>query len=225
MLFFKRLEIVIKRLYAEKKQETDSDSLALLNDKLDLLLEISEFIKSGKWLNRQSATDRLLYCLKHSVSESAEHFGCSTFSINSSMTNYSRKIEALLGDNILELIAEGRLSEAKLQFYWGTGQVSTNKLFFADFIDMLPSAKYEGDVDILDCGVELKFLKVCSIAYIKSLFAKIDKEKLAYLRYVLEKDSADTVQERMALFNFLNDDEISITDLKKELLSIKAEKG
>lgn len=223
MLFFKRLENAMRSIYAERKQETDEDNIALLDEKLELMKEISEYIKKGTWLGKKSAVERLQYCLKHTVPESAAHFGCTTECINSSMVNYSRKIEKIIGNNIIEMINKGQIEEARLQFYLGADEISFKRLFLDDVLDFMPSAKYS-DIDIMTCGGELKFLRACSTSYIKALLTKVDGDKLAYLRYIIETDDSDTTQERLAIFNYLNDSEINITELKKELLDIQKDK-
>lgn len=224
LLFFKRLEKETQRVFRECKREVVGEHKDLLSSELQLLMEIADYVKNGAWLSPK-AMERLCYCLKHSVSDCAAHFDCDKQSIYSSMNKYSRKIEQLLGDNIIDLIVSGKVEEARLQFDMATNALSFDKLFLEGFVNKLPNSRYSGDCLLSDCVQELTFLKAFSLANQYKMFKGLNKDKLAHIRYVLEVNDSDTVNERQILWEYLSNSSVGTADTVVKLKEIAKNNG
>ena len=218
MLIFKQLEHAIKSVTREKKQTNDTKKLALIDEKLNALFEISEYIKAGEWLGKTSAIDRMRYSLKHTIAETAEKFECSKDSVSSSLTKYSRKLEGLIGSNTISMIVEGKVREGLVQFYLKSGAFSVEQIIASDVHSYLPDQAELEDCSIAECLNELKVLRICSSAYIKNLFKRVSLEKVAFLLYILNSEDSKYADIRREMYMFLTSKEGDIDAFKRFLV-------
>lgn len=219
MLIFKELETAIRSVKAEMKQESEPKALALLKREYDALCEIRDFVKNGKWL-QENAKERLLYCLKNNISMAATKYNCTTASISSSMTKYSRKFEKLIGINTISLICSGEVEKGLMQFYFGTGEMGLGKLLVRDFTEIMPKGK-KSEIEACECLNEIKLLRIYSKIYCDNAMLNINKDKLALIRYIMESNDPAYVSERAAIFDFLTNSSADMNKLKKELEALR----
>lgn len=216
MLIFKKVETAIKQVYAQKSQETEAAGLAVLEKELSLLKEISEYIKEGSWLSRKPALERLLVILKKGPEAAMKQYDCTRESINSTLTGYSRRLEKLIGVDTIDLILHGEVEKARMQFYTGTNQVALEKLIAEEVMESFPESAFN-DTNLSSCMTEFKMLKVVSKAYLTSLYKKVDVNKLAYIRYIMESMDSDFAQDKIEIYKFLTGESNDVAALEAYL--------
>ena len=217
---FKKIEAAIKQVAYAKTQTDNEEELALLDEEMAALKEISNFIKEGKWLKKSTAVDRLLYTLRHGVPKAAEYFGCTKENLRSTLTNYSKKLEGIIGSDTIDIILNGNPQGGLMQFYFGSNIFSVDKILMNAASEYMPAPKYNPDFRVSDCINEIKLLRICSDAYMKSVLERINMDKLSYILYVLTENNSDEDISvlRQELYKYLVSKEGNIDALKRVIL-------
>lgn len=218
---FKQMENLKVKLLREAQQVATLEEHSELQAKLDLLQTISEYCLKGEWLNRSSAAERFTYYMTHTPEECAEKFDCDISSVYSSMTNYSRRFENLVGSDIVKKIEMGKVAEAKMQFLIGINNISVSALLFDEAVKALPEADSETEYTLTDCANELKFLRICSFAYFQSIKDKVDMNKVAYIRAVLDGKVKGQAESRAVLYKFLGETKSDLQSTMEKLKNIQ----
>ena len=224
MLIFKELESAIKSVKRELHNikvaaGTDSNSEKLeflLQKKLDALLELLDYVKSGDWASTKKAKERMLYTMQNGNEAAAEKFETTLASVKVSMSQYSTTIRNIIGGDTIQLILDGKVDEGLTQFRCRTGNLTLDTLMLHR-----PMTVFTKDYDITkeiklsDCKYEMEVIhKYLDSTYQKDI-AQCDKNKLGYLKHLMSTDIGHA-DERALLVKYLLGD-MSITDVLSNL--------
>ncbi len=223
---FKKLEdaykaIVIELKKEEKKKEfKDSNRINLLQKQRDLIQEILDYINTFKWLKHEETIERIKFFLKskYSYQEFCNHFKITYEAAKVCISYANQKAIEKVGRNTIDLILEGRVEEARATFYFRTGQLKLRNYVIDSALSEIPNPQHM-TVDIEDCKKELSFLRLYSQALIDSRVELLDKEKLAYIRYILEGDNPKLSEQRLLLMKLLSC-QIKVEDFINEVKEI-----
>ncbi len=175
----------------------ESDSRRnLLENKLELLNEISKYIKSFAWLKRKTTIDRVRFFINSGYDYTllCQEFNISETTARNSVNWSYRKLRAAIGENTLSLVKQDRIQDAKTAFYVSIGKIKLSDFLMKDLLDILPDGKFHAGISLEDCRNELLFLQSFSTQRLEKIYGYSDDEKLEYLLHILSGSSkkADT---------------------------------
>ena len=207
------LERELRSLRSEGK--TDDSYFEDLNEKFRLLRETLTFIYRGSWLKKESARTRLRTIMDarfdyarvadELVTTRSERGARKVNALRSFMTYISKGVESLLGSDFLDLVKQGRLSDAYMRLNLVRGRVSLDTVLLKGASELLPKDGVANTYRVLDCKAELEMLRNLSVYYFQHyILPTIDANKLAFLRSLLDNDDPVFMDERVAVFKFLS---------------------
>lgn len=115
-----------------------------------------------------------------------------------SISYANQKLIDKVGRNTIELILEGRIEEARATFYFRTGQLKLRNFILDSALAEVPDAEYM-TINIDECEKELLFLRYYSQTLLEARAEDLDKDKLAYLRYIIEGDNPKLSETRLII--------------------------
>lgn len=207
---FKKIEDTYKAVYIELKREEkktdykDKVKIEQLKKQKDLIQEVINYVNSFVWLKHEGTIERVKFFLKSkfNLQEFCNHFGITYEAGKVCISYVNKKCLEKIGRNTLDLILEGKLDAARAEFYFRTGQLKIRNFIVDAALVDIPEPSYIG-VDLKECERELRYFRVYSQAVLTAELEKLDKDKLAYIRYILEGDNPKLVEERLHLMALL----------------------
>lgn len=199
-----------------------SDREALLIETKELLDELMDYLKSYDWLHKSTSKEKMKVYLESGFDYDVL---CDTFDLsydNAKMTvswangQFKKKI----GENTIKLIREGFIDEARSAFYMNSGKINVSMLITSDGLECLPKSKFN-IYSLKDCETELKILKLISKTTLQRYMDMMDKEKMAYLLWLLEGQSKKSDLFRPYLLALLNNNLTAeeLVELENEIKS------
>lgn len=221
----KQYSSTVTSLHKLKERDKGGEKELLLLDKKELLEELLDYMKSYKWLYKnnskskvqtyiESGFDYEVLCEKCSIS-----YSNAVSSIKWASSQFKKKI----GENTLKLIRAELIDEARTTFYVKSGKMSRDSLIIKDGLEILPKAKFD-IFSLADCEKELKILRLISKTMLSQYEKIMDKDKMAYLLWLLEGDSKKCDLFRPYLVLLLNN-ELSAGELIEMEPEIKAQQS
>jgi hypothetical protein len=222
-LIFKELENELKHVNSELKSNFDNtfydaEEKEILEFKKEVLEELNSFMLSFNWLTHKKSKDKIAAFLrsKYNYERVREDFGIRTIqSLQVSVSRASKLLANKIGKP-LDLIKQGKTEEALSCFRGicteadaGLAEesrpvVETSPLMVSSHLDNLPYKKNTSLFSIADCKRELKFMRIYSLSMFRLYFDTLDKDKLAFLRYVAESEDSRFDYEREQMLNLIN---------------------
>ncbi len=223
---FKKVEDAYKAVAIElkneekKKEYKDVVKIEELHRQRDLIQEVLNYINSFSWLKHEETIKRIKFFLKnkYNYQEFCNQFEITYEAAKVCVSYANQKCIEKIGRNTIDLIIEGRLDEAKAEFYFRTGQLKIRNYIIDSALTEVPEPEYI-TLDIEDCKKELSFLRLYSQSLLDSRVELLDKEKLAYIRYILEGDNPKLSEQRLLLMKMLSC-QIKVEDFIKEVKEI-----
>lgn len=220
---FRKLENAYKAVYIElkneekKKEHKDVLRVGELQKQKGLLQDILNYVNSFCWLKHEETIERIKFFLKnkYSYSEFCNYFGVTYEAAKVCISYANQKCVEKIGKNTIDLILEGKIDEARATFLFRSGQLKLRNFIIDAALIGIPEAAYM-TVDIEDCERELSFLRLYSQAILEARVELLDKEKMAYIRYILEGDNPKLAEERLHLLNLLQG-RITVKEYIKEV--------
>ena len=170
--------------------EVGSDRETILLDAKDLLEEIIAYLKSYKWLYKKGSKEKIQVYLEsgYDYEVLCEKCNITYDNAKSSVAWAGSQFKKKIGENTIKLIKEGYIDEARSAFYAKSGQVTVESYITPSGLEILPSPKF--DIYSLEsCKTELQILRLISKATFKKYEDLMDKDKMAYLLWLLEGSS------------------------------------
>lgn len=194
--------------------EKDSDAEAYLVEKQELLEEIIQYRDSYDWLYKNTSKDRMRVYLENGCDYNAvcENFDIDYDNATSAVNWGTSQFEKKIGKHTIEYIKKGYIDEARAAFYTGAGKLSLRKIITQEFQKYLPEPKYTS-FSLQDCKTELKILKHVSTYYLLDLVRHMNKEKMAYLLYLIEGSSKKADIYKLQILCFMQDMNFSVDEL------------
>ncbi|MGE7751585.1 hypothetical protein [Lysinibacillus fusiformis] len=205
-LIFRKLIEAKEQIEASlRRKELSSEDFSLETKQLCALREIFHYVKNERWISQERSKRKALVFLKNHCSYEKTRDELNATSKNSlevSLSYISKKLESRIGKNTIELIMEGRLDEARIQFETGTGKLNPRDYLIEGFFNLLPPPVHS-HTSLSTCEKELKFLLVFTINHLMELAVKYNQENLSYLMYVLTSMDRAIAEERRVLYQLL----------------------
>lgn len=194
--------------------EKDSDAEADLVEKQELLEEIMKYRDSYDWLYKNTSKDRMRVYLENGCDYNAvcENFNIDYENATSAVNWGTSQFEKKIGKHTIEYIKKGYTEEARAAFYTGSGKMSLEKIITKDFQKYLPEPKYTS-FSLKECEFELKVLKHISNYYLLDLARHMNKEKMAYLLYLIKGTSKKADIYKLQLLCYMQDMNSSVEEL------------
>lgn len=213
MHIFKKMQNAKKELLKNIEiYKSDEKFVQLENAKLEALEIIIEYTKSCSWLKRSNSVNRMkaLFEFNFNTSKVADYLGVNQGSIKASLTYLSNTLAEAIGTNTIDLIMEGHVDVAMLQFRTSTGCMNLEDTIPKQILDIIPTGDSHGQL-INECKTELVFLKALSYVGLNRKISTLDKDKLALILDIMLKGDTNYAKERLLIYKYLND-EIKDTD-------------
>ncbi|MBR3792010.1 MAG: hypothetical protein IKK18_04840 [Clostridia bacterium] len=187
------------------EQGSDRENTLLLAKQL--LEEIIDYLKSYKWLYKQSSKEKIKVWIEsgYDYDVLCEQFNISYEGARWSVSWANSQFKKKIGENTIKLIKEGLIEEARAAFYVGTGKLSVDMFVGSDCLDSLPDAKYN-IYSLAECENELKILCLFSKARLQKYLEVMDEEKMAYVLWLLTGKSKKSDVFRPYLISMLSDE-------------------
>ena len=208
---FRKLENAYKAVYIElkneekKKEHKDVLRVGELQKQKGLLQDILNYVNSFCWLKHKETIERIKFFLKnkYSYSEFCNYFGVTYEAAKVCISYANQKCVEKIGKNTIDLILEGKIDEARATFYFRTGQLKLRNYVLDSALAEVPDAEYM-TINIDECEKELLFLRYYSQALLEARSEDLDKDKLAYLRYIIEGDNPKLSEMRLKILDTIN---------------------
>lgn len=205
LIFRKFMEAKERVETSLRRKESSNDDISLETKQLCALREIFHYVKNERWISQERSKRKALVFLKNHCSYEKTRDELNASSKNSlevSLSYLSKKLEAKIGKNTIELIMEGRLDEARIQFETGTGKLNPRGYLIEGFTNLLPPPVHSHST-LLTCEREIKLLLAFTLNHLTGLAAKYNQENLSYLMYVLTSTDRGLANDRRVLYQLL----------------------
>lgn len=199
MCYFKLLENKLKQYFAEYKQATVSEEQHILQAKIKLLKEILAYIKQGSWGRTQDSVDRVMLTLREGPAVAAKKYETSLNCIYVGLSKASKKVERLIGADVLAYLDKGEVEVARFLFYKNTKQLQD--ILVKPVLDKLPT-ETENKYELKECAEELKHLKVYTTTFIERILSKCDTDKLAYIGKLLRTQDKTCIRAQHEVYKY-----------------------
>lgn len=215
MLYFKRL-LEVEDLFVNKTNSIGlSDSeISVLERQKEIIAEINKYIFSFEWLSYRKAKDFMKEVVNYNFDylKICEVTGRPYQSVRATVSMRASEAEEKVGYNTLNLLTQGKCTEAYFEFLIASGQFSMRNYAIGGIMDMLPEPNIDASVKFSDCEQELKFLKAVSKLNFADKISSLNKDNLSFLLAVLEGKGSYLSIPRSAILRYLLGD-ISYQDL------------
>jgi hypothetical protein len=190
-----------------KEYYGEDDSLE--KKKLSALKEIFDYIKNDEtWAGQEKSRKKAIIFMKNrcNYGKTKDELGAkSKNSVEASMSYLSKKIENKVGASTIELILEGKVDEAMIQFRAGTGKLNPSDYIIDGLFELLPiEGKPHSTLE--NCAKEIKFLLTFTKSFLAKICSSYNKDNLSYLMYILTSTDRVVADERKILYQLLNGD-------------------
>jgi hypothetical protein len=207
-LFFRKYVEVRERVEAsQRSKEFYGEDDSLEKKQLSALKEIFDFIKNDEsWAGQERSRRKAIVFIKNLCSyekTKAELGAKSKNSVEASMSYLSKKLEKKVGASTIDLILEGKVDEAMIQFRAGTGKLNPADYIIEGLVDLLPKS-YNTHCKLDECRKEIKLLLTFTKSHLAKLFISYNSDNLSYLMYVLTSTDKVVADERKLLYQLLN---------------------
>lgn len=193
--------------------------------KYKALKEILNFVLDMKYIEPK-LRDKVLFYLgtegkeNTRINKTASQFKCTSRSVQILLEMTSSKAYEAIGKNTINLIMDGDIDTAVLNFkYNSTSKIDTSKLFIKGVERILPPADKGENINVNDCLKELIFLGMISTEKIKQELETLDKSKLSFILYLLNNNDNEYLDEKKMIIDYLTGC-TSIKDVVKQLTKV-----
>lgn len=197
----------IEALLRSKEYYGEDNSLE--KKQLSALKEIFDYIKNDEtWAGQERSRQKAIIFIKNhcNYAKTKDELGAkSKNSVEASMSYLSKKLERKVGASTIELILEGKVDEAMIQFRAGTGKLNPADYLLDGLFDLLPKAD-KPHANLEECEKEIKFLLTFTKSYLARVSSLYNKENLSYLLYVMTSTDRVVADERKILYQLLKGD-------------------
>lgn len=190
----------------------------LWHRKFSLLNEILEYVVSLRWVVRSESKNRMRMLIErnYDYETTAKIFNVSIHSVRAMASYTLGNLEKKIGKDTIEILMKGEVDKAELQFRIGTGSFVVNEIFVKGVFRLIPEGRQQGNMNLLECLEELKYLKSLTILEVRKKLSALKTEKLEHIIGILESSDSRYVYEKAIICRYFN---ANMNDLRlKELL-------
>ena len=182
----------------EQAQKKDSSEYAALSRKMAVLSEIQEYLFHGDW-TRESSREKYIALVrsKWDYKLIAERYQTTRESLDVFASRQDKRLQCTIG-GALDLIEIGYIEEGLARFYADSGTLSKQGFTYS-MRDLLPPAEKKDSFTVSDCYDEMKILRSIRRSNINEWLNHADRDKLAYLMFLLETDDPAYRQQKREL--------------------------
>ena len=179
----------LKKRYKYSK-ENGLEDLEEIKQRLKIMLDISKYLDSCDWLKKEEAKVKLtkIRASKYNYKAIREELSLTDDAVKSFMRYCISKAKESIGESTVHLIREGNYKIGAVQFYTLSGTYKLEDLVMKEVYEGLPKSKFD-PFTLIDCLDEIKFIKDYSKEEYTNRLSKLDKGKLEFIRYIIEKDT------------------------------------
>ncbi len=201
---FKDIKGCLEELNYALEGTTEQDDRLKIKKQLKLLNMVSDYVESCEWLVKADSKERMQYIIASNYDYKVvrANLELSEKELKNFMHYATKRLKTKIGSNTVDLIMTGKLNMAMVQFKSLTGTLSIDKLVRKDALDELPPLKFK-PVSLTECEDEIRFLFDNSAEVLKKRVAGLDKDKMAFIRYILEEDTPKNTKLKYGLIKLL----------------------
>lgn len=196
---------LVEAVLRNKEFYGEDDSLE--KKQLLALKVIFDYIKDDEtWTGQKRSRRKAIIFIKNRCNyvKTKEELGAkSKNSVEASMSYLSKKLEAKIGANTIDLIMQGKIEEAMTQFQTGTGRFNLSDYIVEGLLDLLPKTRGT-NVTLEDCKKELRFLLTFSKFNLERLIALHNEGNFSYIQHILTSTDISVADERKVLYQLLS---------------------
>lgn len=223
MIIFKRVEKEIINLELEAKQNKKNDfPNDIVKEKMKAMKLISSYLHSLDWLKHEKTKERVKVFIqfKYSYKDAANFLKeDSLTAFETSMWYCAKKFSEAIGETTISRIIEGEIVEGLRQFYISTGKLQLNTIVAPDIADLFEKAsRVDGLIHASECKNELRFIKGLTMKNLETKVKLLNRNKVAFIRYILEKPDQRYNKQRELIYDYL---EGNLSDIDEVVLSLK----
>ena len=219
--FIEAKELVEATLRSKEFYDEDN---TLVRKQYSALKEIYDYIKTDEtWAGKQSRRKVIIFIKNRgNYEKTRDEIGSkSRNSIEVSMSYLSKKLSIKIGDNTIELLMEGRVEEAMIQFHTGTGKLNPTDYIIEGLLNLLPEPE-KSYKTLEECKRELRLLLTLTKFNLEKVKKSYDTNHFSYLMYILTSTDIVVSEERKVLYQLLNGEfsrnaEGEVTDLNEQI--------
>jgi hypothetical protein len=207
-MVFKEIEEGLEEIKSELKivEGIDDEKEKELKIRLAALLKISKYVEDNEWLVKDKPKEKInvIRISNYDYSFAAKELGVSVGSLHVFMNYAIKRVKEKIGENTVDLIINGDVKIGLVQFYALSGKFSLESLLPPYvFEKMLIEPKFV-PFKLEDCKKEISFLKDYSNSTFENRLNALDKDKLSFLRFVLENEKSTFSEEQYDLIGLLS---------------------
>lgn len=169
--------------------------------KLLALNEVWFYVKGGSWHSKPDSVARLVDLIELDRDTACKKYNMTVSNVNTALWRANTSLEEKFGVNLISDILAGNVNTAMLEFRCKSGTLLSDSAFMKEAGELLPKPEGDTPYKLSDCLQEAKLLAFYSRAMLAKRFDAVDKDKLAYLVYLLNTYNSSLDVEQRALYH------------------------
>lgn len=211
MLIFKQLENAILSVNQnirslEKNSEQSVELVQYEIKKLECLTLILKYVRSYKWAKHTALKHRVDTFLKNNYdyNKACIQLGISKSNLEKSISYANKVLKNKIGTNTIKMILADNLYEGILNFRRSTNSINIYNLFPDNILNLLPEAPSSPlPFKLNECIQEVEFLYSITKSNLAKEINSKNKDKLAYLLYLLSSNNSFYLSDQSTLFKLM----------------------
>lgn len=171
------------------------------NAQLDLLQEITGYIRGGDWETDEVKRKKCISVGKYGYEFTMQRYGVSRSALSKTVCRCEKKLLAKIGEDTVHLLASGDLAGAQSSFYAATCK-DLKTLYPVGVVDLLPIAN--DDTQVLfngdEVGQVIKFLRCYTLQGVQRWLSLLPEPQLRRLLWVLQCEDVEYQQAKVAVW-------------------------
>ena len=169
--------------------------------KLLALNEVWTYVKGGAWHSKPDSVARIIDLVELDRKAACEKYGMTVNNVNTALWRANTILENKFGTELISRILAGDINKSMLEFRCKSGTLLSDGVFLKEAGELLPKPDGSIPYKLSDCISEAKLLAFYSREMLNKRFGAIDKQKLAYLVYLLNTYNSALDVEQRALYH------------------------
>lgn len=187
--------------------EKDGLDYVKLENQFAVLHSLYGYIMDGSWVKSDKVRSKLRYLISIDMNyvKFMDEFGMTNDAARSFMFRVNKSLSDILGEENVNKIKEGNYDDMGLFMLRYSDELY--KTYFNDWlVSYLPKPMVSSEIDIKDCGMELKFLEIYCRSVIQKRMQLLDQDKLKHILGLLGSEDPAHVLESVLINDMLKGD-------------------
>lgn len=202
----KYFEQVYRAIIVEEKKSSkyEQEVKDIIKEQKKLIEEMVEYVRSFDWIKHEKTKERVRVYTKARFDYSimCEQLDIPYDAAKSTISYINSELKKKLGETTLNLLMEGRVEDARLIFYFSSKKMRVDDFMLDCSMKAVPEPSFM-TLSLSECAKELRYLQAFSKAHFEKWQNVIDKDKMAYIQYIMISDNPRFSEDKRGIVKLL----------------------